>query len=463
MTAVSEFAPAPGPQVDTQDSSWWAAPERILGLIVEISAAILVVAEVVVLFSGIVARYVLHKPLTWSDELASTLFLWLAMLGAVVALRRSEHMRMTAIVFGLNEPARKWFDTLAVATGLAFLALVAAPAYHWASEEAFITTPALEISAAWRAAAFPVGVSLMLVFSLFHLARASLLQAGSALALVAATIVAFWWLGPTLKSLGNLNLLIFFVGVVSVCVFSGVPIVFSFALATFGLSVVAFGSLVADYFIFPRASSGAGALTDGAGVSAATAMIIVGSAWQWQPAYYAAAAAMLAPALPSAIEFFRSRSNHVAPTGPLIAVPPRIGGIIAALGVVLTLVGSWLPYVHYGDAFGSPAYPSIFNGGSPRTQWFAAEPVAVAILAVVACVLLVVWTERIPRVAPAAALMALGIQTFAMFLGYASLAPFSGPNSQIGIGSVVGMIAGLCLLAGGALAVAEQPFRGATR
>ena len=60
----------------------------------------LVAAEIVVLFAGVVARFVLHAPLVWSDELASILFLWLAMLGAVVALRRGEHMRMTALVNG---------------------------------------------------------------------------------------------------------------------------------------------------------------------------------------------------------------------------------------------------------------------------------------------------------------------------------------------------------------------------
>src|SRR5206468_11328747 len=37
-----------------------------------------------------------------------------------------------------------------------------------------------------------------------------------------------------LKGLGNLNLLIFFVGIVAVLVFSGVPIAFAFGLATFG-------------------------------------------------------------------------------------------------------------------------------------------------------------------------------------------------------------------------------------
>ncbi|MFL5021216.1 MAG: TRAP transporter large permease, partial [Microvirga sp.] len=41
-------------------------------------------------------------------------------------------------------------------------------------------------------------------------------------------------LQPALRGLGNLNLLIFFVGLVATMVFAGVPIAFSFALATFG-------------------------------------------------------------------------------------------------------------------------------------------------------------------------------------------------------------------------------------
>ena len=46
-------------------------------------AALLVLAEVVVLLMGVTSRYVIHQPLVWSDELASILFLWLAMLGGV--------------------------------------------------------------------------------------------------------------------------------------------------------------------------------------------------------------------------------------------------------------------------------------------------------------------------------------------------------------------------------------------
>ena len=45
--------------------------------------------------------------------------------------------------------------------------------------------------------------------------------------------------GPVSQPLGRYNLIIFFVGVVAANVFSGVPIAFSFALATFGYLALA--------------------------------------------------------------------------------------------------------------------------------------------------------------------------------------------------------------------------------
>jgi hypothetical protein len=72
--------------------------EQWLGSTVAAAAALLVVAEIIVLFAGVSARYFFQRPLIWSDEFAGILFLWLAMLGAVVAFQRGEHMRMTAFV-----------------------------------------------------------------------------------------------------------------------------------------------------------------------------------------------------------------------------------------------------------------------------------------------------------------------------------------------------------------------------
>src|SRR4051794_17497939 len=94
--AQAELSQASGEVMSPRLRSRAASLDAALAQLVEIPAALLVVAEIVILFAGVVARYLLHAPLIWSDELASILFLWLAMLGAVVAFRRSEHMRMTA-------------------------------------------------------------------------------------------------------------------------------------------------------------------------------------------------------------------------------------------------------------------------------------------------------------------------------------------------------------------------------
>jgi tripartite ATP-independent transporter DctM subunit len=209
--------------------------ESFLGMLVEIPAALLVVAEIVILFAGVVSRYGLHSPLIWSDELASILFLWLAMLGAAVAFRRSEHMRMTAVVASAKPAMRAYLDVVATCAALAFLLLVASPACEYAYEESFITTPALQIPNIWRAAALPTGICLMALFAFLRLARASDIKVvlGAVLS-VAAVIAVFWLAQPWLRSLGNLNLIIFFVGVAGFCVFTGVPIAFGFGLAIFG-------------------------------------------------------------------------------------------------------------------------------------------------------------------------------------------------------------------------------------
>ena len=217
--------------------------DAALGWLVELPAGLLVLADIVVLFAGVFARFVVHRPLVWSDELASILFLWLAMLGAVTALRRGEHMRMTALVARLAPPSRAVLEAIATAACLAFLAMVIWPAWQYAADERAITTPALEISNFWRAAALPIGIALMAIFAVLRLARfASRAQAAQALVAVAIVIGVFWLLGPTFARLGRLNLLIFFVGVAGGSVLAGIPIAFAFGLGTFAYLALTTGT-----------------------------------------------------------------------------------------------------------------------------------------------------------------------------------------------------------------------------
>ena len=210
------------------------AIERFLGRAVERVAAGLVAGVTLILLAGVVSRYVFHNPLTWTDELATTLFAWLAMLGAALATRADRHMRMTAFI-GADGPRRATFDAIATAVPLAFCLMILWPAINYAVEESFITTSALEISGAWRAAAMPVGLGVMAIFAATRLVRASTARdAAIALALVVAVIALFAAYGTGFKSLGYLNLIVFFLILVIAQVFSGAPIGFAFALATFG-------------------------------------------------------------------------------------------------------------------------------------------------------------------------------------------------------------------------------------
>jgi tripartite ATP-independent transporter DctM subunit len=61
-------------------------------------------------------------------------------------------------------------------------------------------------------------------------------------------------IGPSFRPLGNLNLLIFFVGVVAACVFLGVPIAFAFGLASFGY--ITFATRVPPTVVIGRMDEG---------------------------------------------------------------------------------------------------------------------------------------------------------------------------------------------------------------
>jgi len=214
---------------------WLRKLDRTLGLLIAVPTAALVLLEIFVLLGGVIARYVFHNPIIWSDELASTLFLWLAMLGSAIALHRAGHMRMTALVGMLSPPKRMALDVVATVAALTFLLLILPSAYEFAVDEIPVTTPAMQISDAWRAAALPTGFAIMILIGLLRL-----LEAGNWRHVVGATCVSaalvggLYLLQPVFENLGNLNLVIFFVGIVASLVFAGVPIAFAFGLATFG-------------------------------------------------------------------------------------------------------------------------------------------------------------------------------------------------------------------------------------
>ena len=238
---------------------WAHLADDILRWTTEVPAALLVVVEFGLLLLGVVARYLFHHPLYWVDELAATLFLWLGMLGAAVALRRGEHMRLTAFVRRASPPVRAWIDVVVTVVVGTFVLEMLGPAKAFVFSEAAITTPALEVSAAYSVAAVLAGMILMLMIVLVRLAMsASLRHFLAALALVAGASGLALLAKPLLDHLGNANLIIFFVVLVGLFVGCSVPIAFGFGVAT--LSYLALTTSMPLQVVVGRMTEGMSAL-----------------------------------------------------------------------------------------------------------------------------------------------------------------------------------------------------------
>lgn len=216
-----------------------AGLDRLIGRFLEVSTAVLVAAEIVILFAGILARYVFHRPLVWSDELASILFLWLAVLGSALAFRRGENLRMMTLVNRLAPAAQRQVEAVALAASLAFLAMILPPSIAHVELEHVVITATLELSMTWRTLAMPLGIGLMIVLALLRIANQPRREMLYGLALVVAVCLALWLMKPFLMGLGRINLVIFFLVLVPITVFAGIPIAFSFGMATFGYLALA--------------------------------------------------------------------------------------------------------------------------------------------------------------------------------------------------------------------------------
>ncbi|MEJ8821206.1 TRAP transporter large permease subunit [Variovorax humicola] len=206
---------------------------------VEAICAALLLVEIGLLFAGVICRYVLHYPLVWSDELASILFIWLTMFGAVLALHRGSHMRLTAVTSRLPRWA-PLLGTLSTVLTAVFLVVLMQPVWEHVESESILTTAALGIQNTWRVSSLLVGLGLMLLLTLLDLApRAATRDFAIAAVVVLALGAALWIAGPSLRAMGNYNLVIFFVLLVGLCIAAGTPIAFAFGICTVAYLVFA--------------------------------------------------------------------------------------------------------------------------------------------------------------------------------------------------------------------------------
>jgi tripartite ATP-independent transporter DctM subunit len=238
---VTSEAPDLRRAVAAREDVAWAGVRRLalkvdfaIGTLAEAVGAALVLAETCILFAGVVSRYVFNSPLMWTDELANFLFLWLAMLGAVVAFRRDGHMRLTTFVNSLRPDRAQWLGTVGALVVIVFVIEILVPAAQYLQVQQSTELITLPLSDGYRVLALLVGPTLLAIVALLRLLETTTWR-GLMLALfvVGAIAAGLWLAQPLLMAMGNGSLVLFFVVLVAACVIIGVPIAFTFGIATF--------------------------------------------------------------------------------------------------------------------------------------------------------------------------------------------------------------------------------------
>ncbi len=130
----------------------------------EASAIItLVVVMTVVVFLQVVYRYVLVRPLYWSEELARYLFVWLSLLGAALGLQKQGHFGLDFFYKMLPDRGRGWVSMAVQLLMGVLVMIILVQGIILVQKTSLQESPAMGIPMSWAYACLPVGAGLMII------------------------------------------------------------------------------------------------------------------------------------------------------------------------------------------------------------------------------------------------------------------------------------------------------------
>jgi TRAP-type C4-dicarboxylate transport system permease small subunit len=143
-----------------------------LGDLVESIAGVLLAVVVGIVLIQVFGRYVLQMSLSWPEELARYVLVWLTILGAAAAAASRSQIVVDTLLELVPTSVRRALEVLSALAGLVAVGLLV-----WTSQPLITgpagrsTSPATGIPSFWIYLAIPVGGVLLMLFALAELAE----------------------------------------------------------------------------------------------------------------------------------------------------------------------------------------------------------------------------------------------------------------------------------------------------
>jgi len=128
------------------------------------------VAFILIVFGGVMTRFVFRTPIVSSEEFARITFLWTCFLGAAICVKRENHIRFE-LFDNLLGKARPAFDLAITLVSIAFYLFLIVKGMELFLHVLPTIFPASGISQAWMYGVLPVSCLMMMVHFAYFILR----------------------------------------------------------------------------------------------------------------------------------------------------------------------------------------------------------------------------------------------------------------------------------------------------
>lgn len=146
--------------------------EKLNSAIMKLEKIVLMflISEMVILAAlQILSRFVIKKPISWSEELLTYSFIWLSFLGASYALAKNKHFEVDLFTSKLSPNLRKLIFIAVKILMISFTILMMKEGYRFASINKFQTMSVMPFTMFWPCIVVPLSGFFMFIHLLTNL------------------------------------------------------------------------------------------------------------------------------------------------------------------------------------------------------------------------------------------------------------------------------------------------------
>ncbi len=146
------------------------AIDRLIGAVLRPALFIGMAALTAVITLQIVSR-VFFMSVSWTEEVARFLLIWITFLGAALAWQQGRHLAVSLLRDNLPDGPRRIVTGAAILVSLTFMVALTVIGIRYMNVQSFQKSPSLRISMTYIYAVMPIAAALMAGLSLIDLIR----------------------------------------------------------------------------------------------------------------------------------------------------------------------------------------------------------------------------------------------------------------------------------------------------